>query len=292
MKTTGVGQATKKTPDSCPALWTISLLLLMVLPLSLVVTDADAAKITFAPNELTAIVAPGEVVVVPVAVSLADTNAPNSYASFSLSRIDGTLDPKWINNQVYVSLNSWYKTRQVPFQVKVPAKAKGGKYTSVFRTVWLRSNEQIAPADLLINVEVSETLACNQVPLFSDISSAEDTINVRNNKEVAIDLSGVVSVPDGCDINDLWYELIDEYGEMNQEKHHLLFDAGGGFSVAVPMVASREGKDKDGRLYTVKFFAENEAGVGESPQTSVVVLHDNRKNGDIDSKMKSPDGKK
>ncbi len=39
----------------------------------------------------------------------------------------------------------------------------------------------------------------------------------------------------------------------------------GTFSVAVPMLASRKGKDKDGRLYSVKFMAENEAGVGESP---------------------------
>ena len=56
------------------------------------------------------------------------------------------------------------------------------------------------------------------------------------------------------------------------------------FSVAVPMVASRKGEDKDGRLYTVKFFAENDAGIGESPETSVVVLHDNGKKKGHDSK--------
>jgi len=276
MKTTGVNQARKKTTDSFRAFWSTSLLLLLILPLFLMATEAGAAKITFEPNELSATVAPGEFVTVPVAVSLADTTTPSSYASFSLSRVDGTLEPAWINSQIYVSLNSWYKTRQVPFQVKVPVDAKKGKYKSVFRTVWLRSNEQVAPADLVINVEVAETFSCNQVPLFSDISSTEDTINARNNKEVAIDLSGVVSSPDGCDIVNAWFQLTDEYGELDRTEPLEIKDDGM-FSVAVPMIASRKGNDKDGRLYTVKFLAENESGVGESPVTSVVVLHDNRK---------------
>ena len=284
MQSTGVSQASKKNPDSCQALWTMSFLLLLVLPLFLMATEAGAAKISFEPNELNATVAPGEVVTVPVAVTLDDTTAPNSYASFSLSRVDGTLDPKWINGQLYVSLNSWYKTRQVPFLVKVPADAKGGKYKSVFRTVWLRSNEQVDPVDLVINVEVGDTFACNQTPIFEDIYSAEETINARNNKEVAIDLSGSVSSPDGCDIDEAWFELTDEYGELDQKKVDLEINDDGNFSVAVPMVASRKGEDKDGRLYTVKFFAENDAGVGESPVTSVVVLHDNGKKRGHDSK--------
>jgi|GEM_PF-3284418 len=283
MKTTGVSQASMKNPDSCRGFWTMSLLLLLVLPLFLLATEAGAAKITFEPNELTAAVAPGEVVTVPVAVSLTDTTVAGSYASFSVTSVDGTLDPAWINSQLYVSLDSLNTNRQVLFQVNVPADAKGGKYKRVFRTLWVRSNEQVAPVDLVINVEVSETFACNQVPLFSDISSAEETINARKHKEVAVDLSGVVSVPDGCDIFNAWYQLTDEYGELDQTEA-LVINDDGTFSVDVPMVASRKGKDKDGRLYTVKFMAENEAGIGESPETTIVVLHDNHKKGKHGSK--------
>jgi hypothetical protein len=182
--------------------------------------------------------------------------------------------------------------RQVLFQLNVPANAKGGNYNRVFRTLWVRSNEQIAPADLVINVEVTETLACSQVPLFSDISSAEETINARKHKEVAIELSGAVSAPEGCDIFSVWYQLTDEYGELDQNDVPLEIKDDGTFSVAVPMVASRKGKDKDGRLYSVKFMAENEAGVGESPVTSVVVLHDKRKKGHHDSKRRDHDSKR
>ena len=281
MKTIGMDQVMTTKPDSYSACWAVSLLMLLILPLLLLATEAGAAKITFEPNELNATVAPGEVVLVPVDVTLADTTATSSFASFSLSRVDGSLDPTWINDQIIVSLNSSYKTRTIPFQVKVPAKAKGGKYTTVFKTVWIRSNEQIAPADLLINVEVSETITCDEVPLFNDISSAKETINVRNNKEVEIELSGSISVQDGCDISDAKYLLTDEYGELGSVDKPLegsvVVNDNGAFSVAIPMVASRKGNDKDGRLYTVTFIAVNEAGTGKSPETTVVVLHDNRK---------------
>ena len=140
MKTTGVSQASRKNPDSSRAFWTMSLLLLLVLPLFLMATEAGAAKISFEPNELTATVAPGDVVTVPVGVSLTDI-AAGSYASFSVASVDGTLDPTWINSQLYVSLNSSNKNRQMLFQVNVPADAKGGKYKRVFRTLWVRSNE-------------------------------------------------------------------------------------------------------------------------------------------------------
>ena len=77
MKTTGVSQASVKNPDTCRAFRAMSLFLLLLLPLFLMATEAGAAKITFEPNELAATVAPGEVVTVPVAVTLDDTTAPN-----------------------------------------------------------------------------------------------------------------------------------------------------------------------------------------------------------------------
>ena len=180
----------------------------------------------------------------------------------------------------------------------MPAEATGGEYTGLFRTEGLRSSEMVDPVDLMITVDVSQTLFCNQVPLFSDITSSDETISARKHKEVEIELSGSVSVPEGCDIVNAWYQLTDEYGELDRTETVVINDDGT-FSVAVPMVASRKGKDTDGRLYTVKFMAENEAGVGESPETTIVVLHDNHKKahhdekrGSHDSKRESHDGKK
>ena len=294
MKTTGVSQASMKKPDTSRAFWKMSLLLLLLLPLSLMATEAGAAKISFEPNELTATVAPGEVVTVPVTVSLTGTTAPSSYAIVNISSVEGeTLESEWINNQFDLYLDSTDNTTQVAFQVKVPAVAKVGNYKSMCRAVVRMTNEiDVPPADLVINIEVSEPFACNQAPEFKDISSAEETINVRNNKEVAIGLSGTVSSPAGCDISEAWYQLTDEYGELDQEKVDLGINHNGTFSVAIPMVASRKGGDEDGRLYTVKFFAKNEAGIGESLETTIVVLHDDYKKMEHDSKRERHDSKK
>ncbi|MFC1779099.1 hypothetical protein ACFLZU_01990 [Thermodesulfobacteriota bacterium] len=257
-------------------LWQALVLSLLALTLLCFSTESHSAQITFAQNGLTVNVAPGETVAVPITVSLEDTSLPNSYASFGLAHVGGTLDRSWINNQIYMSLNSWYKTRQAVLQVKVPAGAQGGNYKGILKTVWLRSNESVAPAEFEINVDVDSFVSCSQVPLFSDIVSSQESINMRNNKPVQIELSGTVSVPDGCEIYNAQYQLTDEYGELDRVEALQLGDDGS-FTVAILMVASRKGNDKDGRLYTVKFEAENEAGVGESVETNIVVMHDNGK---------------
>ena len=257
--------------------WHKCLFLLLVLPLWMPATNLEAAQITFSPNGLTVNVAPGEAVSVPFSATLSDTDTSNSYANFGLAHIKGNLDHSWVKSRVYFSLNSWYKTRQAILRISAPADAKRGAYTGVFGTVWLRSNETIDPAEFVINVEIGEHLSCNQLPIFSDITSSEEIINARNNKVVAIDLVGSISVPEGCEIENAWYQLTDEYGELDQQEQAITLNSDGSFSVAIPMVASRKGNDKDGRLYIVRFMAENEAGVSESSETSIIVTHDNRK---------------
>jgi hypothetical protein len=240
------------------------------------VAEVKAAQITFAPNGATISATPGETVSVPVVVTLSGTSLPNAYASFSLAQTGGNLSRSWINGQAYLSLNSWYKTRQTVLRINVPAEAAGGLYRGVFGTAWLRSNEEVAPASFEINLEVSSSASCNQPSVFSDIVSSEETIETRNNKQVAIELSGSVTIAEGCSIDNAWYQLTDEYGELDQTET-VTVDSDGAFTVSVPMVASRKGNDKDGRLYSVVFFAESDAGVFESPETRVVVLHDNGK---------------
>ena len=276
MKTHLDGRQTNRFRSFCDGAWQVFVLSLLAFALLLYASDVQAAQIDFSPDGLTVNVAPGETVTIPVTVSLTETTLPNSYASFGLAYAGGTLDRSWLNSQVYVSLNSWYKIRQVMLRLRVPADAQGGLYKAVLKTVWLRSNENVAPAEFAVNVEVDSFLSCSQVPLFSDISSSSGVLNVRNNKEVAIELAGNVSAPEECGIEALRYELIDEYGELDVTEP-LETDANGDFMVSVPLVASRKGNDKDGRLYSVKFLADNEAGTGESGETTIVVAHDNRK---------------
>jgi len=264
----------EKLRSFCEGAWQLFILSLLAFTLVFFATEVKAAKISFEPGELTVNVAPGDMVSVPVSVSLEDTSLSNSYASFGLSQVGGSLDRTWLNSKLYISLNYVYKTRQFLLRFQVPPTAEGGIYTGILRTAWLKSNETVEPVDLKINVKVNSLVSCSQVPLFSDISASQDAISARNNKEVPIELSGSVSAPDGCDISGASYVLTDEYGELDRTEN-LQINADGSFLVAVPMVASRKGNDKDGRLYTVKFLAENEAGIGESVETNIVVTHDN-----------------
>jgi len=276
MKSILIGHNGDKLQKLSDGLWQAFVLLLLAFSLVCFSSKGHSAEITFSPNELTVNVAPGETVAVPIAVALENTSLANSYASFSLAHVGGSLDRNWINSQIYISLNSWYKTRQAVLQVKVPVDAQGGIYQGVLKTVWLRSNENVAPSELVINVDVDSFVSCSQVPLFSNIVASQESLSVRNNKPAQIELSGSVSVPDGCEINNAQYQLTDEYGELDKVDR-LQFGSDGHFTVAVPVIASRKGKDKDGRLYTVKFVAENEAGVGESVETNITVMHDNGK---------------
>lgn len=276
MKSIQVGHDDNRAKSFYEGVWQLFVLSLLAFSLLFFATEVQAAQVSFAPNGLTVNVAPGETVSVPITVSLENTSLPNSYASFGLAHVGGSLDRNWINNQIYMSLNSWYKTRQAVLQIKVPADAQGGSYNGILKTVWLRSNESVAPAEFEINVDVDSFVSCSQVPLFSNIAASQESINIRNNKQVHIELSGSVAVSDGCEIDSAQYQLTDEYGELDIIEP-LQVDEGGSFAVAIPMVASRKGDDKDGRLYTVKFVAENEAGIGESVETNIVVKHDNRK---------------
>lgn len=276
MKLISAGHSGDKFKRLSDCLWQAFVLLLLAFSLLCFSTESQSAEITFSPNGLTVNAAPGETVAVPITVSLENASLANTYASFSLAHVGGSLDRTWINSQVYMSLNSWYKTRQAVLQVKVPANAQGGTYQGILKTVWLRSNENVAPAELVINVAVDNFVSCSQVPLFSNIVASQESINMRNNKPAEIELSGSISVPDGCEIHNAQYQLTDEYGELDKVDG-IQLDADNSFTVAVPVVAKREGNDKDGRLYTVKFVAENEAGVGESVETNIVVMHDNGK---------------
>ena len=276
MKSISASPRDNKVKGLSDGLWQVLVLSLLALTLLCFSTESHSAQITFAQNGLTVNVAPGKTVAVPITVSLEDTSLPNTYASFGLAHVGGTLDRNWINSQIYMSLNSWYKTRQAVLQVKVPADAQGGSYKGILKTVWLRSNESVAPAEFEINVDVDSFVSCSQVPLFSDIISSQEFINMRNNKPVQIELSGSVDVHNGCEISTAQYQLTDEYGELDRVEVLQLGDDGS-FTVTIPMVASRKGNDKDGRLYTVKFEAKNEAGVGDSVETNIVVMHDNGK---------------
>lgn len=69
------------------------------------------------------------------------------------------------------------------------------------------------------------------------------------------------------------YAVTDEYGQV-QPTGSIALGAGGSYSFGVPLVASRDGNDKDGRTYVIAVGATDKLGNVGSCAATVTVPHD------------------
>jgi hypothetical protein len=65
----------------------------------------------------------------------------------------------------------------------------------------------------------------------------------------------------------------DEYGQV-QPSGNIALGAGGGYSFAVSLIASRNGNDQDGRTYTIIVNSQDISGKVGSCSAVVTVPHD------------------
>jgi len=251
----------------------IAALCLALLFSSSLASVAFAAKITLTPDNISVSTAPGETVSVPLKAALTSPNRSNAYARFRILKIDGSLESSWVSvNDFYLTVDQ--PTAEESLTISVPENTSEGTYDAKFRT-YLRSNDGAVPVEISLTLDVAEQQSC-EPPVFSDITAQQTTFKAKNNKPFLVSFAGQVSTPEGCPLTDSWYQLSDEYGELDKNAKVLINDDGS-FEASISILASRDGKDKDGRLYTVVFGAANEAGNGESGVTSIVIAHDNGK---------------
>lgn len=102
------------------------------------------------------------------------------------------------------------------------------------------------------------------------------TLLVPNGKTANVQLTGTITGGDGG-IQQAWVHVDDEYGALTGNTPITSIDAAGRYSVAVPLVASRYGYDKNGRQYTLTVDATDGAGnTSSATPITVVVPHDQR----------------
>lgn len=235
---------------------------------------AEAAHISFTPGQVSITLLPGESTSIPVTSTLTQASR-GEYANFDIALKKGNAGA-WFGRGPSVNLNSPFASSNSALFVKVPEGTAGGSYSASF-TASLNSITRfpVTADDLVINVEVAAD-SCVDVPTFTGISAQQIAVKAKNNKPYPVDFSGQVVLSDGCTLKNAWYQLTDEYGELS-DTQALTVAEDGSFNTTIEILASRDGNDKNGRLYTVTFGAENEAGKGESGATSLVVTHDNKK---------------
>ena len=89
-----------------------------------------------------------------------------------------------------------------------------------------------------------------------------------NHKEVDVKIDGS-AVDDLSGIKTVVFEVIDEYNEIKPTIND--------FGDIIKLIAWRDGNDKDGRHYTIKVTAEDNAGNVAEKEISVIVPYDDRK---------------
>jgi hypothetical protein len=108
-------------------------------------------------------------------------------------------------------------------------------------------------------------------------TATPDTLWAPSGKPVPVTVAGTATdAGGGLDATSLAFSVVDEYGTV-QPSGAVAVGSGGAYSVAVPLVAKRNGKDKDGRTYTVTVTARDLAGNATSCSVQVRVPHDQRR---------------
>ena len=240
--------------------------------------NADAAYLTYSPDAISITVNAGESTEVPFSMTLIDARAPyGTYCNFNYT-LQGDWPRGWVWPPRGSSINIATSTT-VSSQLRfvVPTGATPGTYSgNLIPIARMSTGESVDVGEgIPISVTVA-SLGCRAVPTFADISFQPKEFWAPNNKSVDIEVTGVCNVPSGCTIREVWYVIDDEYGEYSGTQTTAI-SSDGTFNVKIPVESSRKGKDKDGRLYTITFYAEDEAGTGQSNSLHVTVGHDQSK---------------
>lgn len=120
-----------------------------------------------------------------------------------------------------------------------------------------------------------EFMGCQAVPSIEITAFGPTYIWPPNKKTVDITVLGRIILPENCTLLSSSFSLVDEYG-VYSTADVLSVDVNGDFSLVTTVEASRNGSDKDGRVYTLTLLAEDEAGTAQSAPLASLVPHDQR----------------
>jgi len=119
--------------------------------------------------------------------------------------------------------------------------------------------------------------ACDEAPPAITVAATPASLWPATGKTATVTVSGTIT-RSGCglDVITAAYAVHDEYGEVHPSGPVTL-GAGGHFSFAVSLPASRRGTDFDGRQYTISVQAQTARGHTATATTTVAVSHDRRR---------------
>jgi hypothetical protein len=127
-------------------------------------------------------------------------------------------------------------------------------------------------AQTSVGVLLNNAQAFCITPPVITISTTPTSLWPPNGKMVPLTVSGTIA-DNGCSIKSASFAVTDEYGKI-QPKGTVTLRTSGAYSFSILLQASRLGIDKDGRHYTIRVVASDDAGNVGSKTTVVTVPHD------------------
>ncbi|MFC1964010.1 hypothetical protein ACFLV1_01345 [Chloroflexota bacterium] len=117
-------------------------------------------------------------------------------------------------------------------------------------------------------------LCTNQPPAINSVTADLGQLWPPNHKPVDVTIAVDATDPNGPeDIVRTTYSVADEYGEYDVAETDLPEDG------VISLIAERDGKDKDGRVYMITITVYDAGDLSDSRSVNVIVLHDQGKKG-------------
>ncbi|MFC1770042.1 hypothetical protein ACFLZI_03200 [Nitrospirota bacterium] len=250
----------------------IFIAIILVLVFSL---PAMAIELTYSPDVQYLAAEPGDTVTVPLTVGII-TDSRRTYYLWFIDDIAGSIPSEWISSSKGTSfLSKWWSTASTNISIAVPEDATPGIYESyLYSHIMGVHSTDVTGTGMYLNLTVSS--ACGATPKFVIDGVSPEVLWPPNGSIEEVIVAGHLEMPEGCNLYEIGYSVDDEYGTFSSMGEVAINDAGA-FEAVIPVEASRNGQDKDGRHYTVNLYAENEAGIGQSDVIEIIVPHDKRK---------------
>jgi hypothetical protein len=197
-----------------------------------------------------------------------------NYYAWLQDTVTGSLPDSWLSiSPTTIFLSPSASRVNATLTITVPADTPSGTYTATLVSKAM-AGHHLANAGTGIMLEVQVPDLCSGVPQIKNMI-VDPLSSGPNHSLTQVTVTGTIASPDGCTLVNAGYSIEDEYGA---------FTGTGSVSVAaerefqfiVPVEAWRDGQDKDGRVYRIRVFGEDEAGMGLSEIFTVLVPHDQR----------------
>lgn len=236
---------------------------------------AVALELTYSPDVQYLVAEPGSTLTVPFTVGLI-TDSYKTYYLWFIRDIEGSIPSEWISTSKSTSfLSKWWPTASTNINIVIPDDATPGMYESyIYSHIMGAHSTGVSGTGMYLNITVSSD--CGSTPRFVIDGVSPEVLWPPNGSMEEVIVTGHVYMDEGCTLYEAGYSVDDEYGIFTS-MGSILIDTAGAFEAILPVEASRSGEDKDGRHYTVSFYAENEAGIGQSDVVEILVPHDMRK---------------